>query len=138
MSLETTIIYLGMGTGILIAVIYIAAICVGKKSIFGGSGRPVSMAQTLLSSIQVIQQNLFGILALIILSLLIINEIITSDAGLPIISGIIGYLLGKTYKDISFQVEERKAEKPQSVPGTTSTTSTSSSTSTTRPPPREP
>jgi len=73
---------------------------ISSKKIFLGSGKPISMAKMVLSSIQITSQILFGILIIGILSVMLIEGKITSDAGLPVISGIVGYLLGKSFKDV--------------------------------------
>lgn len=70
------------------------------KHIFEGSGKPISMAKIVLSSIQMTAQILFGILVIGIICIMILDGKITSDAGLPIVSGIVGYLLGKSFKDV--------------------------------------
>ena len=83
---------------------------VASKSIFQGSGDPFSMSQALLSSLHITGQLIFGVLTIIILALLILNKIISSDAGLPIFSAIVAYLLGKSYKDISF-IQKKKTDE---------------------------
>jgi uncharacterized membrane protein YeaQ/YmgE (transglycosylase-associated protein family) len=70
------------------------------KSIFSGSGKPVSMAKIVLSSIHITAQILFGVLVIGIICVMIMEDKIKSEAGLPIISGIVGYLLGKSFKDV--------------------------------------
>lgn len=92
----------GLVAGALIVGIYCASIYVAYKSIFPESGRPISMSQALLSSLHMAGQILFGILAIVILAGLISVNTITSESGLPILSAIIAYLLGKGYRDIGF------------------------------------
>ena len=70
------------------------------KNIFAGSGKPISMAKVVLGSTQMTAQILFGILVIGIVCVMLIENKIKSDAGLPIVSGIVGYLLGKSFKDV--------------------------------------
>ena len=83
---------------------------IGSRKIFPGSGTPISMAQMLLSSIHVTSQILLGVLIIAIISLLISNKIITAEAGLPVLSVISGYLLGKNFKDISFNPTKKSKD----------------------------
>ena len=86
---------------------------VARESIFRGSGRPIGMARTLLSSVHVTSQMLFGVLSITLISLLMVNTVVTAEAGLPLVSAIIGYLLGKSFKDISAEPEKTQ---PNQVP----------------------
>ncbi len=108
--MDPNIVILNIGgvTAIVIVTIYATSLSCGEKSIFRGSGSPISMAQMLLSSLHATGQILFGISAIMLLALLILNDTISSDAGLPIFSAIVAYLLGKTYKDISFLSKKKK------------------------------
>ena len=81
--------------------------------IFTGSGAPISMAKMVLSSIQITSQILFGILAISILCVMILEDKIKSEAGLPVISGIVGYLLGKSFKDAYDSSPKNKNSKPK-------------------------
>jgi hypothetical protein len=98
----TSILVLG-ATILVILIILIYALIINSRSndsIFKGSGKPVSMAKIVLSSIHITAQIFFGILVIGILSVMIFEDKITSDAGLPVVSGIVGYLLGKSFKDV--------------------------------------
>lgn len=100
---------------ILIVIFYVWRVMklTGEK-IFTGSGAPISMAKMVLSSIQITSQILFGILAIGILCVMILEDKIRSDAGLPVISAIIGYLLGKSFKDAYDNTQ--KNNKPRKKP----------------------
>lgn len=90
-------------TMLLIVIIIIYSIFIMRlsaRNIFQGSGKPISMAKIVLSSIHITAQILFGILVIGIISIMIVENKVESQAGLPIISGIIGYLLGKSFKDV--------------------------------------
>jgi len=83
---------------------------IGSNQIFSGSGAPISMAQMLLSSIHITSQILLGVLIITIISLLIAFKMITADAGLPVLSVISGYLLGKNFKDVSFNPTKKSKD----------------------------
>jgi Flp pilus assembly protein protease CpaA len=72
---------------------------IGSKKIFAGSGAPINMAKAILNSIQATSQFLFGIFIVSLLFVLIIEKTITQDVGIPIITSIVGFLLGRTQKE---------------------------------------
>ncbi|OGV67903.1 MAG: hypothetical protein A2498_10860 [Lentisphaerae bacterium RIFOXYC12_FULL_60_16] len=90
----------GAACGLMIA-IYVTALVIAKKSIFPGSGSPISMAQTLLSSIHVASQHLLGVLVITLICVLMLQKVVTAEAGLPLLSAVAGYLLAKTFKDVN-------------------------------------
>jgi hypothetical protein len=90
----------------------IFSLYIGEKSIFPGSGIPASMAQMLLSSVHITSQHLLGALIIVILSLLMAHQVLTTEAGLPLLSAVIGYLLGKNFKDVSFTSENKSQKSP--------------------------
>ncbi len=106
--MNNLVIIIGLAIAVLILIIHAISISIAAKSIFQGSSSPISMAQMLLSSLHTSGQILFGVLAVVILVLLMLNKIISSDAGLPIFSAVVAYLLGKTYKDVSFIAKKPK------------------------------
>ena len=110
MELTNTVLIIGGIICLLMITIYITAIVVGKKSIFPGSGSPISMAQTLLSLIHVISQYFLGVLIIILICILMVNKVVTSEAGLPLLSAVAGYLLAKTFKDVN--ISPSKKSKP--------------------------
>ncbi|MCR6722080.1 MAG: hypothetical protein NVV59_17740 [Chitinophagaceae bacterium] len=71
---------------------------IASKNIFPGAGAPISMAQTVLNSIQATSQFLFGIFIVAVLLVLIIEEIVTAEVGIPVITSVVGFLLGRTQK----------------------------------------
>jgi hypothetical protein len=81
---------------------------IGRSSIFPGSGQPAGMAQTLLSSLHITSQILLGVLSIALLCVLMANTILSTEAGLPLVSAVIGYLLGKSFKDISGGGEKKQ------------------------------
>src|SRR5665647_1990122 len=66
---------------------------IGEKSIFHGSGLPTSMAQTLLSSVHITPKYLLEVLVIVILSLLMVHRVLSTEAGLPLLSAVIGLSL---------------------------------------------
>jgi len=84
---------------------------IGNKNIFPGSGAPVSMAQTILNSIQATSQFLFGIFVVNLLLVMIIEKVVTSEVGIPIITSVIGFLLGRTQKKDSTNVDVKPPQK---------------------------
>jgi hypothetical protein len=87
------------------------SLVVGSRKIFPGSGSPIAMAQMLLSSIHVTAQILLGLLIISVISILIANKVIEPNSGLPVLSVISGYLLGKSFKDISSSPTRRTQDK---------------------------
>ena len=112
---DTSLILIVGGAIVLVMIlIYVVALWVGMKSIFPDSGSPISMAQTLLSSIHVTIQHLLGVLIIILICILMVEKIITSEAGLPLLSAVSGYLLAKTFKDVNISPTKKGEEKPDS------------------------
>jgi hypothetical protein len=101
METKTLIIIVSGVIVFIMILIYVVSLYYGAKNIFRGSGSPISMAQTLLSSIHITIQHLLGVLIIVLISLLMTEEIITSEAGLPLLSAVSGYLLAKTFKDVN-------------------------------------
>lgn len=85
----------------LIVAFNVYSLHIGRNSIFPGSGQPIGMAQTLLGSVHITSQILLGVLSIALLCLLMANTILATEAGMPLVSAVIGYLLGKSFKDIS-------------------------------------
>jgi len=101
MELTSIVLIVGGSVCLLMIIIYISALIIAMKSIFSNSGSPISMAQTLLSSIHVTTQHLLGVLIIILICILMVNKTVTSEAGLPLLSAVAGYLLAKTFKDVN-------------------------------------
>lgn len=80
---------------------------IGERSVFHGSGVPASMAQMLLSSVHITSQHLLGVLIIVVLTLLMVHRVLNTEAGLPLLSAVVGYLLGKNFKDVSFTSESK-------------------------------
>ena len=91
--------------------IYVISLIIGAKNIFRGSGSPISMAQTLLSSIHVTIQHLLGVLIIVLISLLMVEKVISSEAGLPLLSAVSGYLLAKSFKDVNISPTKKNEGK---------------------------
>lgn len=106
-TLSWVIVVGGILASVFIIGFGIVSLYIGEKSIFRGSGIPVSMAQMLLSSVHITSQHLLGVLIIVTLSLLMAHGVLTTEAGLPLLSAVVGYLLGKNFKDVSFTPEDR-------------------------------
>ncbi|MFI5159098.1 MAG: hypothetical protein ACHQF4_09550 [Sphingobacteriales bacterium] len=99
---------------VLIVIVYLWAVMrLTAEKVFTGSGAPISMAKMVLSSIQITSQILFGVLAIVVITILIIEDKIRSDAGLPVISGIVGYILGKSFKDVYDSSPKNTRRRPR-------------------------
>lgn len=85
---------------ILIIVLYNSYVMkLSSKNIFPGSGKPVSMIQSILSAIQSNSQYLFGFFIVSMFLILIVENILDKGIAIPIITAVVGYLLGKTPKN---------------------------------------
>ena len=84
---------------------------VAMKSIFPGSGVPIPMAHVLLSSMYLMAQQFVAIFLIITIEVLICSGKIESQAGLPIISAVVGYTLGKSFKDVAITPPQKTKEE---------------------------
>jgi hypothetical protein len=71
---------------------------IASEKIFPNSGTPISMAQTVLNSIQATSQFLFGLFVVTVFLVLTIEDVVKSDVGIPVITSVVGFLLGRTQK----------------------------------------
>ena len=69
---------------------------------------PLSKTKLLLTYLQSIAQILFGFFVVFVISLLISNKAINSEAGLPVMSAFVAYVLGKGLKDVSTEPDKKK------------------------------
>ncbi|MGD0745933.1 MAG: hypothetical protein ABSA45_12340 [Verrucomicrobiota bacterium] len=111
------ILIVGAAVGIGILLIVIWAIYIGSKSIFPGSGVPISMAQTLLGSIHVSVQHLLGLSIIVILSILMAKDVVKSEAGMPLLSAVAGYLLGRGFSNARMVSPKSKKSQDQDTDG---------------------
>ncbi|MGP8212277.1 MAG: hypothetical protein ACLQU0_12510 [Syntrophobacteraceae bacterium] len=119
MDITSMVLLIACFVCLLIVAIYFNGHRIAGKSIFPGSGSPISMAQTLLSSIHVVTQHLLGVLIITLMCILMIKNIVTSEAGLPLLSAVAGYLLGKTFKDVEISpTHKTSGEPPPTLPHT--------------------
>jgi hypothetical protein len=114
MENKTLVLIVGGVIVLVIIAIYVAWLYFGAKNIFKRSGSPIAMAQTLLSSIHVTIQHLLGILIIVLICLLMMDKVISSEAGLPLLSAVSGYLLAKTFKDVNIS-PTKKDKKDKEV-----------------------
>lgn len=73
------------------------SLCVSKKTIFSGSGKPDKMASMVLQSIYLMAKNLVGVFIITAILILMSEKLILNDQGLPIVTLVVGYLLGKEF-----------------------------------------
>ena len=111
--METDLIILILITVSAFGFIYIRALDKASKEIWHGSGDPLSMSQMLLVSLHASGQVLFGIFALSILFLLIKNNLVSSEAGLPILSALAAYLLGRGFRESIFLSKNKEDNKKE-------------------------
>jgi hypothetical protein len=72
-------------------------LCVSQKTIFSGSGKPEKMASMVLQSIYLMAKNLVGVFIITAILILMSEKLILNNQGLPIVTLVVGYLLGKEF-----------------------------------------
>jgi len=115
-----------------VAVMSLYAVYMASISLYPGSGDPRSMAQNLWKMVTSQSQIVFGVFSLSVLILVMIETDVSADVIIPLIGTLIGYIMGREFRDAPI-IETKKGTKPTS--STSTSTSTSSTTSTTPPPP---
>ena len=96
----TTITLIIFTTAIVVfAIVFIVALILASKNIFSGSGSPVDMANVLFQSIMAAGQIIVGLAFLAIITVLIVAKDISTEVGLPIITAITAYLVGKNFNN---------------------------------------
>ncbi len=111
MNLTLTALVLGIITIISVEVFYFLVLRSMAEKIAIGSGSPISISRIFLSSLYSSSQIIFGIIFTVILAMLMSENFIPSEAGLPVLSAVVVYILGKERKDIlerSLQSKEKK------------------------------
>jgi len=93
--MDTQIVIILCVAFLAIAIIYISVLLAATKSIFHGSGHPVDMANIAFKSVMKISQIIVGMVVISVITLLMVSSKISNEVGLPIITTIVGYLLGK-------------------------------------------
>ena len=109
----TTVILLVAGAAVylVILILVIFSLNIAGENIFPGSGTPAAMAQMLLSSIHLTVQHFVGILVITVLGVLMATGIVKTEAALPILSAVAGYLLGRNFKDGNFIPSKKNNEE---------------------------
>jgi len=105
-------VLVGFVIGIILAVLSIFGFVAkyGFPNIFPSSGKPEAMAKSLVGMMVSSSQFLVGIFVIAVIALLIIGKSIEANAGVPIISAVVGYLLGRTYEAFKYQKTEEKKD----------------------------
>ena len=62
-----------------------------------GSGKPEKMASMVLESIYLMAKNLVGIFIITSILVTMSEKLISNEQGLPIVTLVVGYLLGKDF-----------------------------------------
>lgn len=106
MDINQTIIVITSIFLIVLILIFSSAFTAAGKSIFPGSGDPLAMGNILITTLRTSLEIIFGFFGVVILAILIANNYLTSEIGLPIIASIISYTLGKGFK--TFNDTEKK------------------------------
>ena len=70
---------------------------ISKDRIFPGSGKPEKMASMVLESIYLMAKNLVGVFIITTILMLMSEKLISNEQGLPIVTLVVGYLLGKDF-----------------------------------------
>lgn len=89
------IIVAAISIGLLTVMKTMVSLFLANDNIFPYSGQPIPMLNKLYESLSLDSQTNLALLAVIIISVLMNEKIITSESGLPIISAIIGYTVAK-------------------------------------------
>lgn len=66
----------------------------GIKNLFPGSGDPANIARSFSDIAKTYSQLIVGLFVVLVITALLLEKIITPESGLPIISLIVGYILG--------------------------------------------
>jgi hypothetical protein len=75
----------------------IYSLSISKDNIFIGSGKPEKMASMVLESIYLMAKNLVGIFIISSILVTMSEKLISNEQGLPIVTLVVGYLLGKDF-----------------------------------------
>lgn len=84
---------------VVFAIVFIIALILASRNIFSGSGSPVDMANVLLQSIMAAGQIIVGLAILAIITVLMVAKEISAEVGLPIITAITAYLVGRNFNN---------------------------------------
>lgn len=80
--------------GLLIFGAFIFITWYGIKNLFPGSGDPASVAKSFSEITKNYSQLIVGMFVVLVITALLLEKIISPESGLPIISLIVGYILG--------------------------------------------
>lgn len=77
------------------ALLVIVGLIAAAKNLFKGSGAPKELAKSLWAALQSSGHIVLATGAVGALMILMVAKVITSDAGLPLVASILGYVLAK-------------------------------------------
>lgn len=89
------IIIVAVSIGLLTVIKTMVSLFLANDNIFPYSGQPIPMLNKLYESLSLDSQTNLALLAVVVISVLMNEKVITSESGLPIISAIIGYTVAK-------------------------------------------
>jgi len=98
MNISTTVVLIVAGSCSLLIISFgFYSLFVAKDKIFSGSGKPDKMASMVLESIYLMAKNLVGVFVITTILILMCEKLISNEQGLPIVTLVVGYLLGKEF-----------------------------------------
>ena len=89
------IVAAAISLGLLTAIKTMVSLFLANDNIFPYSGQPIPMLNKLYESLSLNSQTNLALLAVVVISILMTEKLITPESGLPIISAIIGYTVAK-------------------------------------------
>lgn len=104
--MEKIVLTVGVVVTVGVLFIFCKSVLVAKSTIFSLGKSPISLSKALLSYLHVTNQTLFGIFIVTTLTLLMMENVIESDAGLPLLSAVAGYLLARGTSEVGFDTEK--------------------------------
>lgn len=95
--------------GLLITIKNLVSLFLANESIFPGSGQPIPMLNKLYESLALNSQTNLALFTVALISILMVEKVVSSEAGMPIISAVIGYTVAKNIHKESKEGEKHGA-----------------------------
>lgn len=92
-----TLVIISACTSLFILSFGLYSLCISKNKVFPGSEKPEKMASMILESIYLMAKSLIGVFIVTAILLLMSEKIISNEQGLPIVTLIVGYIVGKEF-----------------------------------------
>lgn len=103
MQIPSSILFHFIFLIVVFLIVMVIVLRIAAKNVFHGSGKPELMADSINSMTRLMSQSLIAVLIIGTLLVLMGEKIVEGKEGLPIISGIAGYILGQSGKNNSSQ-----------------------------------